>query len=189
MHIFSTIVPRAMNNSYFTFLSSDGHTTPFGKHEDLNFMNQALTLARQAFAAGEVPIGAVVVHPDGHIIGRGYNQTEHFCSQAGHAEMQALSQAGAALSNWRLSSCWLYVTLEPCSMCFSAARLSRVAGIVFAASSPLYGYQLDNLCLSPVYKNDTFVVISGFCSNESELLLKDFFQNKRQQQLQKKDRE
>jgi tRNA(adenine34) deaminase len=119
------------------------------------------------------------VNPEGAIIGRGCNNVEEQKSQRAHAEMTALSHAGQALGNWRLAGCWMYVSLEPCTMCIAAMRLSRLAGVVFGAFSPLYGYRLDNICRSPVYNNDTFVAISGVCAPESTQILKDFFRKKR----------
>ena len=102
------------------------------------FMQEAIQLAEQAKQAGEVPVGAVVVR-DGLIIGRGFNRpiTDH--DPSAHAEMLALRAAAAALGNYRLDGCDLYVTLEPCPMCAGAILHARVARVIFGASDPKTG--------------------------------------------------
>ncbi len=156
---------------------------PLKKEKDAWYMAQALDCAREAMAANEVPIGAVVVDEQGEIIARAANSMEHDCSQGSHAEMKALSQAGLHKKNWRLDGCWIYVTLEPCAMCMYACLLSRVAGIVYGAESNLYGYHLDNGLLLQVYKKDTLVVVKGVCAQEAQDLLKHFFKHKRKDNL------
>ena len=151
----------------------------FGALKDRDYMSQALQEARKAFDLDEVPIGAVVVNADGFIIGRGYNMVEHGHSQSAHAEVKAIAEAGKAIKDWRLSHCWLFVTLEPCLMCIGLIRLSRLAGIVYGASSPLFGFRLDNTETHWVYNRDAFVIIEGVCVEESVSLLKKFFQKKR----------
>ena len=99
--------------------------------EQENFMAQALALAAEAAAAGEVPVGCVIVR-DGEIVGRGRNRREEKQATASHAEMEAIAQANEHLGTWRLDDCELYVTLEPCPMCAGAilnARIRRVFGI------------------------------------------------------------
>ncbi len=142
------------------------------------YMHEALDLAHQAFDQNEVPIGAVVVDPDGVIIGRGFNQVEERKSQCAHAEMIAIQQATTTRGDWRLDGCAIYVTLEPCSMCYSLIRLCRFKTLLFGASSPRFGYQLDNIATSSVYKKDMNVV-SGVCSASAQVLLKRFFQMQR----------
>lgn len=156
---------------------------PLRKKGDEWYMAQALDCAREAMAADEVPIGAVVVDEQGEIIARAANSMEHDCSQGSHAEMKALSLAGAQRKNWRLEGCWIYVTLEPCAMCMYACLLSRVAGIVYGAESNLYGYHLDNALLLQVYKKDTLSVIKGVCAQEAQELLRVFFKHKRKDNL------
>lgn len=156
--------------------------SPFGPEQDQGFMTQALRLAGKAFRADEVPVGALVVSQASIIIGRGYNRVMGLCSQAAHAEMRALSQAGKRCGDWRLSGCWIYVTLEPCLMCMNMILLSRLQGIVFGAPSPLFGYQknvLDNPAILPLYKMDTISVVAGVREKESSNLLRQFFQQKR----------
>ena len=99
-------------------------------HED--YMNQALTLAREAAAHGEVPVGCVIVR-DGKIIGRGRNRREEKQAVSSHAEMEAMAQANEALGSWRLEDCDLYVTLEPCPMCAGAIINARVRRVFYGA--------------------------------------------------------
>lgn len=146
-------------------------------------MRYALEQARCAWDENEVPIGAVVVNQQGEIIGRGYNQVEQKNSQAAHAEIIALSAAGKAMNGWRLNGCWLFVTLEPCFMCMGLAKLSRLAGVVFGAKSPLFGYQLDNDVSFQLYKNGAINIVGGICAEESAYLLKCFFQAKREKRV------
>ncbi len=147
-------------------------------NQDATYMQESLALARAAFDQNEVPIGAIVVDCKGAIVGRGFNQVEGRKSQCAHAEMIAINEAAAAIGDWRLDACTLYVTLEPCSMCYSLIRLSRIGTLVFGASSPRFGYQLDNVATSSVYKNDVRV-LSGVCAQQAQDLLKRFFQMQR----------
>jgi len=151
----------------------------FGKDKDLFFMDRALEEANKAFQLDEVPVGALVVNAMGEIISYAHNSVESDCTQRSHAESLAIERAGKNNGDWRLENCWLYVTLEPCSMCMGLIRLSRLAGIVYGASSPLFGFQLDKLNDLWVYKRDAFMVIKDIKSEESAQLLKNFFQKKR----------
>jgi tRNA(adenine34) deaminase len=105
---------------------------------DEALMQVALELAVQAAALGEVPVGAVVVK-DGRIIGRGYNRPISSADPTAHAEIVALREAAAALGNYRLPGCELYVTLEPCAMCVGAMVHARIARIVYGAADPKTG--------------------------------------------------
>ena len=105
-------------------------------HED--YMNQALTLAREAAAHGEVPVGCVIVR-DGKIIGRGRNRREEKQAVSSHAEMEAMAQANEALGSWRLEDCDLYVTLEPCPMCAGAILNARVRRVFSGARDRAMG--------------------------------------------------
>ena len=96
--------------------------------EQENFMAQALALAAEAAAAGEVPVGCVIVR-DGEIVGRGRNRREEKQATASHAEMEAIAQANEHLGTWRLDDCELYVTLEPCPMCAGAILNARIRQI------------------------------------------------------------
>ena len=153
--------------------------TVFGKDRDEAFMQEALIEARKASVIDEVPIGAVVVNAEGIIVARAHNSVERDCTQRAHAESLAIELAGQALGDWRLNDCWLYVTLEPCSMCMGLIKLSRLAGVVYGAPSPLFGFRLDNQEDLWVYKRDVFSIIEGIKRDEAADLLKDFFHNKR----------
>lgn len=144
------------------------------------FMRAALEQAQLAFDHDEVPVGAVIVAPDGSIIARACNATESTHTQTAHAEMRAIAQAGQARGDWRLQDCWLYVTLEPCAMCMNAIILSRLAGVVYGAASPLFGYlKVDKEGSSWLYKRDALTILDRICEQESQQLLKQFFKKKR----------
>lgn len=145
---------------------------------DIYYMNEALKEAARAQAQDEVPIGAIVVGPDGMILGRGYNQVETQKTQRAHAEGIAIERAAHGRGDWRLDGCTLYVTLEPCHMCMGLMRLSRIERVVYAASSPLFGYRLDKDAGPWVYKND-IQITQGVAAVEARQLLKLFFQSKR----------
>ena len=100
---------------------------------DEEYMTRALELARRAFDLGECPVGAIVVAPDGSVIGEGYNLREKLQSPTAHAEILAIEQAAKALGSWRLTGCTLYVTLEPCPMCAGAIMNSRLKRLVYGA--------------------------------------------------------
>ena len=102
------------------------------------YMEQALALAREAAAAGEVPVGCVIVK-DGAIIGRGSNRREEKQAVSSHAEMEAMAEANAALNTWRLEDCDLYVTLEPCPMCAGAIINARVRRVFYGARDSVMG--------------------------------------------------
>ncbi len=157
----------------------------FGHKKDIIFMRQAMMQARLALKHEEVPVGAIVVSPEGIIIGRGYNQTEKRSCQAFHAEMIAITKAGRTMNDWRLCGCWVYVTLEPCCMCMNLITLSRCAGVVYGARSPLFGYQLvDKDRGFWVYNEDVVKIVEGVCAEEASALLKGFFKVRR---LKKKE--
>src|SRR5947208_2771809 len=105
---------------------------------DESFMREALALAGDAAAAGEVPVGAVVVK-DGRVVGRGYNRPISSADPTAHAEIVAMREAAAALGNYRLTGCELYVTLEPCVMCVGAMAHARISRVVYGASDPKTG--------------------------------------------------
>lgn len=155
------------------------NTSPFGAEKDIWYMKQALEQAHIAAQHDEVPVGAVVVNNQGEIIAKSYNATQQCCTQAAHAELNALRMAGENSGDWRLQGCWLYVTLEPCLMCMGLIYLSRIEGLVYGATSPLFGPRLDNTTLLPVYKVDTLRIISQVCALEASHMLKKFFQQKR----------
>lgn len=139
------------------------------------FMAQALALAREAAAAGEVPVGCVIVR-DGAVIGRGRNRREEKQSVASHAEMEAMAQANAALGSWRLEDCDLYVTLEPCPMCAGAVVQARVGRLVFGASNPAQGCagSLYRICEDPAFPHFCKSE-GGVLAEECQALLRAFF--------------
>lgn len=106
--------------------------------EQERFMEEALALAREAAAAGEVPVGCVIVR-NGQIVGRGRNRREEKRATASHAEMEAIARANEALGTWRLEDCELYVTLEPCPMCAGAILNARIARVWYGARDPAFG--------------------------------------------------
>jgi tRNA(adenine34) deaminase len=156
------------------------NTTIFGTVADNMFMQEAYIEAEHAFSLGEVPVGAIVVDAYGDIIARSHNRVEQLHSQAAHAEIEALSYAGKKLKNWRLNHCWLFVTLEPCTMCMGMIRLSRLSGIAYGTHSPLFGYKLDNSPHSPVYQND-MLIVGGLHTEKISSLLQRFFKRQRVQ--------
>jgi len=142
---------------------------------DEAFMQQALTLAREAAKLGEVPVGAVAVL-DGEVVGTGFNRREVDRNPLAHAEMLAMDAAARRIGAWRLSGVTLYVTLEPCAMCAGGLVQSRVTRLVFGASDPKAGAvgSLYNLVEEPRH-NHRLQVTSGILADESRLLLKTFF--------------
>lgn len=142
---------------------------------DAHFMGEALRQALRAGKAGEVPVGAVVVH-EGVIIGRAHNQVELLKDATAHAEMLALTQAEAALGDWRLTGCTLYVTKEPCPMCAGAIVHCRCSRVVFGAADAKAGAAgtVFNLLDHPSL-NHRCPVVSGVRAEESAGLLRSFF--------------
>ena len=143
------------------------------------YMREALALARQAAAAGEVPVGAVVVK-DNEIIGRGYNQPIIRHDPSAHAEVMALRDAAQHLGNYRLTNCDLYVTLEPCCMCVGAIMHARIARIFFGAADPKTGAcgSVVNL-FAETRLNHHAEVSGGLLAEESAQLLSEFFARRR----------
>lgn len=152
----------------------------FGDNEnDAAFMGEALRLARKAYEADEVPVGAVVVR-SGRIIARAYNQVELLKDATAHAEMLALTQAEAAVGDWRLVDCDLYVTKEPCPMCAGAAVHVRIRRVVFGCLDERGGAagSVVNLLQMPTL-NHRCDISSGIMQNECAAILQSFFQKKR----------
>ncbi len=144
-------------------------------------MREAIQEAHAAGAAGEVPIGCVIVHDSsGVIIGRGCNRRIRDCDPTAHAEIIALRAAGRHLGDWRLMGCTLYVTLEPCPMCAGAIVNARISRLVYGCTDPKAGAveTLFALCSDPRL-NHRVEVIGGMLAEESSRLLKDFFAQQR----------
>lgn len=147
--------------------------------DGIAFMQEALRLAAQAAAAGEVPVGAVVVH-DGAIVGRGYNQPIAGNDPTAHAEVMAMRDAGRALGNYRLAECDLYVTLEPCVMCAGAIMHARIRRVIYGARDPKTGACGSAIDLfSQPHLNHHAEVGGGMMADEAVALLQDFFARRR----------
>ncbi len=151
---------------------------PYFEH-DFTYMKQAYDLSLKAFELGEVPVGAVVVGPSGNILGLGYNRTEIEKCQNAHAEAIAIKSACQNVDDWRLEGCTLYVTLQPCMICYGLCSLSRVERIVYGALSPIYGFDIDSKDLPGVYTKHTKFFSSGVMKDDIEALLKRFFKEMR----------
>jgi tRNA(adenine34) deaminase len=146
---------------------------------DLEAMQEALAQARLAAGAGEVPIGAVVVH-NGEIVARGQNRVLRDLDPTAHAEIVALRGAAGAVGNYRLMGCTLYVTLEPCAMCAGAMVHSRLDRLVFAASDPKAGAAGSVLgVVNHPQLNHQMAVESGILAEEAAELLRGFFRERR----------
>ena len=143
------------------------------------WMKQALLQAEKAFAAEEVPVGAIVVH-NGKVIGRGHNQKEQFNDPTAHAEMIAITAAANTLGDWRLNDCYLYVTKEPCPMCSGAIINARIKMIIFGCYDEEKGCcgSLYQLCGDPRFKT-SIAVKGGVLENDSLSLIQNFFKVRR----------
>ncbi len=148
---------------------------------DAYFMGQALREARKAYAAGEVPCGAVVVR-EGRIISRAWNQVETLKDATAHAEMLALTAAQETVGDWRLEKCTLYVTKEPCPMCAGAIVQCRPERVVFGVSDPKGGAAGGwiNLLESNPPLNHRCDITSGVLGEECLHLLQSFFREARE---------
>ena len=144
------------------------------------WMNEALELAAVAAAAGEVPIGAVVVDAEDQIIGRGRNTREGDDDPLGHAEIHAIAEAARAIGDWRLVGTTMVVTLEPCAMCAGAIVNARIDRLIFGALDPKAGFcgSLGNLVEDPRL-NHRVEVTSGLRAERSAAMLQEFFRSLR----------
>ena len=142
------------------------------------FMDEALKLAKEAFADGEVPVGCVVVRR-GEIVGRGRNRREKDKSALAHAEFEAISEACRNLGGWRLWECTLYVTLEPCPMCAGAIINARIPRVVYGASDAKCGAVRGVCSLFDMNFNHHPTVETGVREAECAALLTEFFQKLR----------
>ena len=143
-------------------------------------MGRALELARRAAERGEVPVGAVVLGPDGGVVAEAANAREAQCDPTAHAEILALRAAGAALGDSHLDGCALVVTLEPCTMCAGAIQLARLARVVLAAWEPRTGAcgSVRDVLRDP-RANHRVEVVAGVRAEESRALLAGFFERRR----------
>ena len=146
---------------------------------DEDFMREALRQAQKAYTAREVPVGAVIVRA-GKIIARAHNQVELLKDATAHAEMLALTQAEAAVGDWRLTDCDLYVTKEPCPMCSGALVHTRIRRVIFGCPDPSAGAagSVMNLFQMPAL-NHRCEITSAVLQQECAAILQDFFRKKR----------
>lgn len=142
--------------------------------QDEQYMKMALREAQDAFDAGEVPVGAVVVC-NGRVIARAYNQTETLNDVTAHAEMLAITAAANTLGGKYLTDCTLYVTVEPCIMCAGAIAWAQVSRLVFGTTDEKRGYRK----YAPNALHPKCVVEDGVMADEASRLMKEFFRNKR----------
>lgn len=143
-----------------------------------DYMKEALTLAKEAAQAGEVPVGCVIVR-DGEIIGRGRNRREEKQAVSSHAEMEAMAQANAALDSWRLEDCELYVTLEPCPMCAGAIINARIPRVFYGARDEAIGAAGGVLNLFMENFPHKPQLVGGILAEECAAVLGEFFRGKR----------
>jgi tRNA(adenine34) deaminase len=148
---------------------------------DIDYMQIALQLAKDAAIVGEVPVGAIVVK-DGEIIGRGSNAPITTHDPTAHAEIRAMRDAAQHLGNYRLVDCELYVTLEPCAMCSGAIQHARIAKLIYGANDPKTGAcgSVINLMTEPKLNHHT-EVLGGVLAEQCGNLLSSFFSARRKQ--------
>jgi len=147
------------------------------EHE--KYMRLALNQAQEASAAGEIPVGCVIVSENGEIVGNGQNTRERTRSALGHAELSAIDEACRAKNDWRLDDCTLYVTLEPCPMCTGAIINARIPCVVFGAREENFGSCGSVIDLFSERYGHHPAVYSGVLENECTTLLTEFFKKMR----------
>lgn len=143
------------------------------------YMALALELAREAASQGEVPVGCVIADAGGQVIGRGRNRRIECSDATAHAEMEAIRQACAALGDWRLTDCTMYVTLEPCPMCAGAIINSRIPVLVYGAKEPLSGSCGSIIDLFWENYGHQPEIYAGVLEADCAAVLRDFFKGKR----------
>lgn len=149
------------------------------RSHDERFMREALLLAAEGAALGEVPVGAVLVQ-DGAVVGRGFNCPITAHDPSAHAEMVAVRAAAQALENYRLPGTTLYVTLEPCSMCAGLIVHSRIQRVVFGASEPKAGVAISRgQFFEQAFLNHRVLIEGGVLGEDCAALLRKFFQDRR----------
>ncbi len=149
--------------------------------EEIIYMRMALREAQRAAEAGEVPCGAVIVH-NGEVIGKAHNQTEMLRDPTAHAEVLAITQASAALGNWRLTDAVMYVTKEPCPMCAGALVLARLKKVVWGCDDPKRGGGRSRFeILDHADLNHRVDIETGVLEEDCKALLQNFFRERRAQ--------
>ena len=150
------------------------------RSQDEQFMREALALAAQGAALGEVPVGAVLVH-EGQVVGRGFNCPISRHDPSAHAEMVAVRDAAQALQNYRLPGSTLYVTLEPCSMCAGLIVHSRIRRVVYGATEPKAGVAVSRgQFFEQAFLNHRVLIEGGVLAEECGAVLSEFFRQRRQ---------
>ena len=144
-----------------------------------SYMLEALALAREAAQHGDVPVGCVIADAEGRIVGRGRNRREERGDATAHAEVEAIREACAALGDWRLEGCTLYVTLEPCPMCTGAIINSRIPTVVFGAREENFGSCGSVIDLFSERYGHRPAVYPGVLKDDCAELLRTFFRAKR----------
>ena len=147
------------------------------------YMGEALALAREAAAAGEVPVGCVIVR-EGQVVGRGRNRREERQRTSSHAEMEAIAQANEVLGTWRLEDCALYVTLEPCPMCAGAILNARIPRVYYGARDSVMGACGGVLNLFMEDFPCRPALVGGILEAECRQVLADFFRALREESSQ-----
>jgi tRNA(adenine34) deaminase len=152
----------------------------FTVSDHLWFMTMALEQAEQAYKLQEVPVGAVLVSPEGEVLAKQHNLKESQFNPVGHAEILALMEGARKIANWRLSDCLLYVTLEPCPMCLTAMVQSRIRQCVFGAYDPKGGaLSLGYHIHQDKRLNHQFSITGGIKHFECSKVLSQFFRERR----------
>ena len=146
-------------------------------HEE--YMTLALEIAKEAAADGDVPVGCIIVSPEGDIIGRGRNRREANCDATAHAEVEAIREANKALGTWRLHGCTMYVTLEPCPMCAGAIINSRVAKLFYGSREDNSGSCGSVINLFMERYGHSPQIVGGIMDDECKAVLKEFFEKLR----------
>ena len=159
-------------------LNTDTSSTLSYTDEDVDFMREAMALAKMAEEIDEVPVGALVVR-NGEIIAKAYNTREHSKCATHHAEILAIEAACRALGGWRLPGCTLYVTMEPCAMCAGAIINARIPRVVFGAPDLRFGAFGSLINLADVPLNHKPEVVGGVLKNENVDILRSYFKKKR----------
>ncbi len=146
-------------------------------HEE--YMSMALDLAKDAAEKGDVPVGCVIVSPDGEIIGKGRNRREQNCDATAHAEVEAIREANKKLGTWRLHGCSMYVTLEPCPMCAGAIINSRIAKLFYGSREENSGSCGSVINLFMERYGHSPQIVGGIMDDECKAVLKEFFEKLR----------
>ncbi len=148
----------------------------------ITFMGEAVEEAKKAFKKGEVPVGAVVVSPEGITIGKGHNLKEYLKDPCAHAEILAIREAAKRIGDWRLNGCALFVTLEPCLMCCGAIIQARVSYLFYGARDPKFGAVESVINSLSMNWNHKVQVCGGIEEERCRRLLQDFFKRLRGRQ-------